>query len=370
VRLTSLLARNFRNLEELHLSFDAQRNLLIGKNGAGKSNVLEAIYYLCVSRSPRGALDGELVRWGADFFHLEGRGERRRGPFEVTATVRGGQKEVGFNGVRLARISELVGEIAVVSLSQDDTKLTKGPPSQRRRFLDIAVSQISRIYLQMLNDYRRTLQQRNRVLLVARESGGVRAESLEPWDEQLVSLGARIIVERQSAMEELVPRAIELYGQLGGGRDSMDLVYAPTVGDGTGMSGDELANEFRDKLVRTRRAEIERGQTLVGPHRDDIEVAVGGRNLRTYGSEGQHRSAAIALRLGEADLLRRHIGEDPVFVLDEVFSELDRDRAGALVTILEEWEQIFLATTRSDSIEARDLEAATFLLEDGAFVEG
>jgi DNA replication and repair protein RecF len=368
VRLNSLLVRNFRNLAELDLSFSGPRNLLIGKNGAGKSNVLEAIYYLCVVRSPRGALDGELMRWGADFFRIEGRGERRRGAFEIAVRLSGGQKDVGFNGRRLGRISELVGEVTVVSLAQDDTVLTKGPPSYRRRFLDIAISQISKNYLQTLNDYRRTLQQRNRVLLGARERGEAPGDALDPWDEQLVSLGARLVVGRHSAMGGLVPRAVEIYGRLGGGRDAFEVAYEPTIGPPGGASVTQVEEDFRAQLAKTRGIEAERGQTLVGPHRDDIGVRIGGRSLRTYGSEGQHRSAAIALRLGEAHLMRNQIGEDPLFLLDEVFSELDEDRAGALVTILEEWEQIFIATTRSDTVEAKQLNAETFLLEEGVFV--
>lgn len=368
MRLNSLLVRNFRNLAELDLSFTGQRNLLIGKNGAGKSNVLEAIYYLCVARSPRGALDGELVRWDADFFRIEGRGERRRGAFEIAVRLSCGQKDVGFNGRRLGRMSELVGEVTVVSLAQDDTVLTKGAPSYRRRFLDIAISQTSKNYLRILNDYRRTLQQRNRVLLAARERGEAPGDSLEPWDEQLVSLGAELVVRRHSAMEELAPRAVEIYGRLGGRRDALGVAYEPTVGPREGTSATRLEEDFRAQLARTSGAEVERGQTLVGPHRDDIGVTIGGRSLRTYGSEGQHRSAAIALRLGEAQLMRNQIGEDPLFLLDEVFSELDDDRAAALVTILEEWEQIFIATTRSDTVEAKRLNADTFLLEEGVFV--
>jgi DNA replication and repair protein RecF len=331
-----LRLRDFRNFADVELEIPAEGVAVIGENGSGKTNLLEAIYYLEIFRSLRGSPDEQLVRFGAEVFHLRGRFENGAtgDRLEVTAAYepKGRTKRVTVDGVPPERLGEAVGRVRAVVFSPTDMAIVAGPPSERRRFLDIVLSVNVPGHLAALQRYRHVLRQRNALL----RAGGT-ADSLVAWDSALVEAGARIVTERAHWVEawgaEFEMRACRV-----GGGAGPRIAYRP----GVPIEPRELADvdeAFLRELDRVRLRERERGVTLTGPHRDDMAIVVdspeGEVDLRDFGSAGQMRTAAIALRMVEAETAKR-VGFAPILLLDDVFAELDAGRTRRILELLEE----------------------------------
>lgn len=368
-----LRLRQFRNFAELDLSFPPEGAVLIGDNGSGKTNLLEALYYLEIFRSFRGASDRQLVRFGADGFHIRGRfggGSDHERDHEIAAAYERGtrRKRVRVDGVEPERLGDALGSVGAVIFSPDDVGLIAGPPGERRRFLDIVLSLNRRGYLAALQDYRRVLRQRNAVL---REGGAARA--LAAWDEPLVAAGARVMVERASWLAGHGARFGDRYAAIGGGGRAR-LEYSPSVSldDEEGVPTVEgAAQAFRDELTRTASREQDRGTTVVGPHRDDFrcvaETDDTPLDLREFGSGGQQRTAAVALRLIEAQTVREARADDPLILLDDVFAELDPGRARRLLELMEADErgQVVLTAPKASDLEVRRDALPHWRIRDG-----
>ncbi|HEX7119242.1 MAG TPA: DNA replication and repair protein RecF [Longimicrobiales bacterium] len=336
-----LRLRQFRNFAELELSLPAEGVAIIGDNGSGKTNLLEALYYLEIFRSFRGAPDEQLVRMGEDAFHIRGRledletGETR----EITAAYerRTRRKRVAVNGAVPERIGDALGGVGAVIFSPSDVAIVAGAPSERRRFLDIVLSLNRPGYLQALQRYRQILKQRNAML-----RDGAPAALLAAWDEGLVDWGARLVVARAEWVAERAAGFARRYAAIAGG-GAARLVYdgaipVPGAADAP-PTADAAAEAFRAELARVAVRERERGVTLVGPHRDDLgltfDTASGEAELRDFGSGGQQRTAAIALRMIEAETIREARGRDPIVLLDDLFAELDPGRSRRILELLE-----------------------------------
>ncbi len=305
--IRTLRLTDFRNYERLELELGEGLNFFTGSNGSGKTSILEAVSYLAVARSLRGANDGEVVRWGSRSFGVGGDvvadGTVRSSTLRFT---RGGKKEVTLDGERQTFLSDIVGVLRVAWFCPEDTWLTKGGPSERRKLLDMTLCQLDPVYLDALSNYRRTLRQRNEALLSWTPDDESEA-LVGVWTERLLHYGSRVIAGRM----ELLPGFAEAAGRFHdnvAGEDVLSLRYRGTAA-GAMASGDDPPSEddvrssFAESLERVAADERRRGFTLVGPHRDDLEVKLGDRALRTFGSQGQHRTAAIALKLGEAAVL-------------------------------------------------------------------
>lgn len=351
MHLKTLKGIGFRNLADFELEFSPHKNLFTGGNGAGKTNLLEAIYYLCIGRSQReSAEDEHLIQFNKDLMRLEGRAETKGGEVQVETALNKEEKRLRINGEPQSKLSELIGRLPIVSLSPEDDELCKAGPGNRRRFLDMAISQFSRSYLADLQEYRRILHQRNRLLFDIRE-GRAEGNSLEAWNQQLINCGAKIVRKRLEVIDDLKEMAGSRYVRISGGRERLGLRYHLSFKT---EPGEGLEAAFQRALATNFEFERRRGMTMFGPHRDDLEISIGGQRIRSFGSQGQQRTAAIALKLGEAEMLANQLGEKPVVLLDEIFAELDRDRGNFLVDQLEPDYQVFIATAKDDDVSVKD----------------
>lgn len=349
-RLSRLSVRGFRNLERVELTPPPEGLALIGENGQGKTNFLEAIHYLQLLRSFRGARDRELVTFGAPGFHLAAELAGAR-VHEVTVGFEraGKRKKVTLDGAEAPRLTDALGAFPAVLFSPQDAALVAGSPGARRRFLDVTLALTSRSYLAALQRYRTALAHRN----AAMREPGLSARSMEQrvavWEPALAESGALLLRARQAWVEAHAAHYTALCAAIGE-RTPAHLRYVSSVDLARGDAEDAL----REALERKRPIDLRRGLTHSGPHRDDLELTLAHRELRTYGSAGQHRTAAIALRLLEAATLRLHTGTEPIVLLDDPFAELDARRAGRILALLNEEGrgQTILAVPREADIPA------------------
>lgn len=380
-----LRLRDFRNFAELELELPPEGVALIGDNGEGKTNLVEAIYYLEIFRSFRGAPDDQLVRRGAEAFHLRGRfgppanpgGARAvaepASPAEQTSPTDGSRligtasheltaayerrthrKRVTIDGAEPPRISDALGTFGAVVFSPSDLVIVTGSPGERRRFLDIVLSLNTPGYLAALQRYRQVLRQRNSLL-----RDGAAPQLLAAWDDGLVEWGSKVMAARRDWVVARGPGFTRRYTTIAGGTTGR-IIYHSSVplppGDGL-ATVDQIADAFRAELARLARRERERALTLAGPHRDDLRFVMGDNevDLRDFGSGGQQRTAAIALRMVEAETVREARGQEPIILLDDIFAELDPGRSRRILELLEAEErgQVVLTAPKASDLEVR-----------------
>jgi DNA replication and repair protein RecF len=358
LRIRTLRLTNFRNFGDLEVEFNDRRNVILGANAQGKTNILDAVHMLGVGRSHRERRDANLVKFGEDYYRIEGVFDHIgvRTTIEIAYSAEG--KRIRVNG-KEARGADLIGLAAVVITSPDDIDLVKGGPVFRRRFLDIAVSQTSREYLRALQRYVRALAQRNVLLKDARDRGGKPDTAV--WDKALVEAGAVVVAYRVSFLRDLVPRVESDFNSISGGEVSVDMVYEPRgyrvrAGDGGREAAvTAIAAGLGEGLGRSREAEAARGYSLIGPHVDDFSLVCDGLDLRLFGSEGEQRTAVLALRCAEAGAIEDKLGKAPIVLLDDVFAELDDSRGRALIALISRFDQIILTASRHSPLEAEDV---------------
>lgn len=331
---------DFRNYAHLSVGLAPGLNVVHGPNAQGKTNFLEALYLLSTARLLRGFRDAEAVRTGAQRAIV--RGELEPGGSRIEVVLQAGiRKRVAINGMALPRASDLLGRLPCVCVSSADLPLVSGEPSDRRLFLDLELSALYPSYLRSLTYYKRALEQRNALLKAAQEQT-MPDELFEPWEEQLAHHGAAMRKARRDFVEDLAPTASETQCHLGNG-ETLSVSYAPK---------DDAFDEdlLREALVRSRRQEIARGSTNVGPHRDDLAIDVDGKEARLYGSQGQQRSAMISIKLATLRHTRTLLGEPALLLLDDVFSDLDVSRRAHLVDwVLSHAGQAVLTCTEAES---------------------
>jgi len=329
-RVVSLSLRDFRSFERLDLAAPAAGFVLVGENGAGKTNLLESVHYLSLLRSARGARDTEIVRFGADgFFVQAGMCVGEAHEVSVGFERAGRRKRVRRDGAVVERLSDALGALPTVMFSPGDVALVSGAPGVRRRFLDIMLVLSSRPYLHALQHYRAALHRRNAALRDgARHGGRSAAAAIEVWEPALAEFGAHLWRARREWVERVAggyARRCAAIGEWG----TSELRYQCAVEAG----GDERA-ALADGLASRRASDMRNGMTQIGPHRDDVDLQLDGRDLRTFGSAGQQRTAAITLRTLEAETLRDACAAAPVFLLDDPFAELDAARAERVLALL------------------------------------
>lgn len=348
MQITELTLRSYRSYETLHLAFDPGVQIFLGANAQGKTNIIEALYYAAFGRSHRTSSDAELIRVGADGAHIGLSFRRHDVPGELSFTfARGARRRITYAGESL-RQRDLVGLLPMVLFSPEDLFLVKGAPALRRRYLDAELSQASPAYYGELLRYTRILKQRNAVLKDIRERLAA-PDDLPPWDAQLAKSAAYIVTRRIAAVAQLGALSARVQAVLAAGEE-LALAYEIAGAGAEDFAEDDMTEAlhvwYNKMLCEGRARDIARAATGVGPHLDDLVLRVGGMSLRSYGSQGQQRTGALALKLAELFYLQENIGEAPILLLDDVMSELDADRRRALLDFIRhEHIQTFITAT-------------------------
>lgn len=328
MHIHTLTLRNFRNYQDETFRFGGGINVLYGKNAQGKTNCAEAVFYLCTGTSPRAHKDRQMIRTGADAAHIAATAETRFGTVTIEADIFENRREIRVNGCKIAKNADLLGNIDGVFFSPGELRMIQDGPDERRRFLNVSLSQLSRSYYTALVRYNKILEQRN-ALLKERDLSLV-FETLPVWDEQLCRYAAEIVQRRQEYVRQLSPLAAEKHAFLTDGAEQLSIVPDKARGQTREEIEDNLRREFSENYER----DVRLGFTASGPHRDDLKILIGGREVRVYGSQGQTRTAALALKLAEVDIFTAAAGESPVLILDDVMSELDLARRRKLLACI------------------------------------
>ena len=355
--LKSIKIVGFRNFENCSLQFNEGANILYGQNGSGKTNILEAIFVLLLSRSPRGAADSVMIKDNSDFYRLEGEVSSENRDYDlVIGSQRVGRKKISINKLPI-RAGELFEKFSAVSVAPGDVDLAAGPPSRRRDFLNIYLSQASQKYISNLTDYQKVLAQKNAFL----KQDNVTTET--PYNELLVLYGVEIMRARYDFLGEIGQSADIFYNKISSGQKLL-LIYKPSVQCDKNSSTASMADSFRAKMDRYRERERILHTSLVGPHRDEIDIIIGDYPARTHGSQGELRTAAVALKLAVFEYLRRVRRATPILLLDEIFAELDINRQQMLIELFGDFGQLFL-TSASHLPESLSDKVKKFKIENG-----
>jgi DNA replication and repair protein RecF len=362
--LKHLALTDFRNYASLSVDFESPRVILLGDNAQGKTNLLEAIGLLATGRSRVTSKDADLIRFGAEQAIIRSCVERELTDLSVDMLVRqSGRRAVRINGLAQKRLADLFGKLLVVLFRSEDLQLVKGGPAERRDYLDTMLLQLAPTHYQHLHDFNRILVQRNH-LLRSIADGRALKDQLEGWNEQLIVHAMAIWRRRLALVAALGPAVCRWHERIAEGKEALALTYLPSV---------ELAEDPSVWAATIRRAleeglprEIGRGQTLVGPHRDDLDLAIDGRPARVFGSQGQQRTVVLALKLAELDYVRLSAGEAPLLLLDDVLAELDVRRQNALLGSIGEDVQTFVTSTHLNDFSASWLDQAVlYQVESG-----
>ena len=320
-----LFLQNFRNYTTQSVELGSALNVFSGRNAAGKTNLLEAVYTLGIGKSPRTVKERELVRFNADGTYARAEVVKKYGNHTVEIYIdKKDKKRVAINKLPIKKLGELMGTLGIVYFSPDELGLVKNAPSERRRFLDIALSQQSKSYFYTLGKYNKSILARNKLI---KEGGVSLQKTLDVWDDQVASLGAILVDARRKFVDNLSKIASRVHEKVSLG-EKLHLTYeCPLVENDIPKIKEELLN----KLGQNRERDIFLGFTSVGPHRDDIGIEVDGLDVKKYGSQGQQRTVALSLKLSELEIFKMEMGEYPVLLLDDVLSELDKPRREKLL---------------------------------------
>lgn len=366
--LEKLALRDFRNYQSLQLQLHPGLNIFAGANAQGKTNILESIYFLSTAKSHRTNREQDLVRWGAGSLLARAELIRQGRRYTLELSYDGEKKkQARVNGLLERRVSSLVGKMPVVFFSPDDLQLLKGAPALRRRFLDIELSQISSTYLHYLQQFSKVLLQRNTLLRKA-AAGETSLNTIDVWDEQLAENGAQIVYRRDQAVFALAGLARSLHGRLTSGSEDLALEYCTSVPISIRKESPLKIKAFlTDEIKRRRREEVRRGVSLVGPHRDDLQVRINGLDSRLYASQGQQRTAVLSMKLAELSFMKSQLEEEPILLLDDVASELDPRRREYLLAAVSDSIQTLLTCTNPADLGDRPWPAGSrlFLVEAG-----
>ncbi|MBU0741136.1 DNA replication and repair protein RecF [bacterium] len=357
MRLREASLLGFRNLAEVQLGFSPGVNIFVGGNGQGKSNLLEALNYPALGRSYRGSPDRELIAFGRETAQarIEAAAEDDAAQIFEFALQRDGGRRFRVDGEALRRKHHLVGRLATVVYDPQTVELVRGGPDNRRRFLDAGLSGLDREYLHHLRCYRRALRHKMRLLRDMR--GGYRPDprlrsDLEIWNREMAEHAVPLLSRRALYVRELTSVATQVHGEFTGGDSRLQLVYSQGVDiDQKDLSEADLKAEILRVFDYIIEDEIKRGRSLAGPHTDDVEIQLEGMRLRDFGSQGETRSAAIALKLAQGELVFRKRRTRPVLFFDDIFSELDRKRSRRLQDMTARDHQIFIATARAEDVQ-------------------
>lgn len=356
-----LKLNNFRNYESLELRLDRGTNLFYGDNAQGKTNILEAVYLCGTTKSHKGSKDKELIRFEENESHIRMKIDKNGSAYEIDMHLkRNKPKGIAVNGMPLRRAGELLGIANLVFFSPEDLNIIKNGPGERRRFMDMELCQLDKVYLYDLSNYNKVILQRNKLLKEMSFQDGQYADMLDIWDMQMTKYGRRLIEARAQFVEQLNEIVSKIHRKLTGNREELVIRYEANV----------LEKEFERKLKATRERDIHMKMSMTGPHRDDLLFEVKGVDIRRYGSQGQQRTAALSLKLAEIELVKQAVKDTPVLLLDDVLSELDSSRQQYLLDSIHDIQTLITCTGIDDFIENKFQLNKVFHVVDGVVYDG
>lgn len=349
MRIKNLYLKNFRNYEDENIEFSDGLNVIFGRNAQGKTNCAEAVYYLCTGTSPRNRRDKQLIRHGCEQAEISATAEGRYGEIELYAKICENGREVRLNGARITKNADILGNIYGIFFSPHELRLIQDGPDERRRFMNVSISQLSRPYFTALSRYNKILDQRNN-LLKDRDINLV-MDTLPVWDEQFSKYAAIVAVKRSEFIARLAPVAERIHSNLTDGAEELKISPEKKY------KGDEkeLAARIFNELQNSYERDVRLGYTASGPHRDDIDIVINGEDAKAFASQGQTRTVALSMKLAEVEIFKEISGEYPVLVLDDVMSELDLPRRKKLVGFTQGLQTILTCTHAERVLYGRDV---------------
>ena len=343
MKIKSLKLKNFRNYELLNLEFDEATNIFYGDNAQGKTNILEALYLCGTTKSHRGTKDRDMIQFGMDESHLEIIVDKNGLDYQIDMHLKkNSPKGIAINKIPIRKASELFGIVNIVFFSPEDLNIIKNGPAERRRFIDLELSQLDKVYLNNLSNYNKIVNQRNH-LLKEIDYNKAAASTLEIWEMQLIDYGNKIIQRRKQFIEQINEIVSLIHTKLTGGRENLQLIYEPSNGN---MSLEMALEKNRERDMKIK-------STSVGPHRDDICFMAGDLDIRRFGSQGQQRTAALSLKLSEIELVKQVINNKPILLLDDVLSELDKHRQNYLLDSIDDIQTLITCTGVDEFVNHR-----------------
>ena len=370
MKLTNLQLQNFLNYESVQLEFTDGVHVFIGENAQGKTNLMESIYALAMTKSHRTTNDKELIGWNKEFATIKGTVEKTATKTNLELQFSKKGKIAKVNYLEQKRLSSYLGNLNVILFAPENLTLVKGSPQNRRKFVDMELGQMSSLYLYDLVEYNRVLKQRNTYLKQLAIKKKQPDEYLEVLSEMLSELASKIVFHRLDFMKQLEALAIPIHDQLSLGREKFSVSYQATIPLEDGLTPSQMKEIYIDQFKKNQTREADQATTLIGPHRDDLIFYLNEIPVQTYGSQGQQRSTVLSLKLAEIELMKLSTGEYPLLLLDDVLSELDDDRQTHLIKAIENKVQTFITTTSLDGIKQQFInEPVVIPIEKGTILK-
>ena len=370
MKLTNLQLQNFRNYESVQLEFTDGVHVFIGENAQGKTNLMESIYALAMTKSHRTTNDKELIGWNKEFATIKGTVEKTATKTNLELQFSKKGKIAKVNYLEQKRLSSYLGNLNVILFAPENLTLVKGSPQNRRKFVDMELGQMSSLYLYDLVEYNRILKQRNTYLKQLAIKKKQPDEYLDVLSEMLSELASKIVFHRLDFMKQLEALAIPIHDQLSLGREKFSVSYQATIPLEDGLTPSQMKEIYIDQFKKNQTREADQATTLIGPHRDDLIFYLNEVPVQTYGSQGQQRSTVLSLKLAEIELMKLSTGEYPLLLLDDVLSELDDDRQTHLIKAIENKVQTFITTTSLDGIKQQFInEPVVIPIEKGTILK-
>ncbi len=354
--IKSIELENFRNYDRLYINFDEHTTILYGDNAQGKTNILEAAYISGTSKSHKGSRDKEIIKFDKNESHIKTIISKNERDYQIDIHLKKNKsKGIAINRVPIKKAADLFGLINIIFFSPEDLNIIKNGPSERRKFMDAELCQLDKIYLSDLTNYNKALNQRNALLKEMIYKPQLK-ETLPVWDEQLIAYGKKIIKRRQQFVNDINIIVNDIHSSITSGKENINVSYDPNIED----------IFFLDELVKNKEKDMKFCQTSVGPHRDDIKITVDNIDIRKYGSQGQQRTCALSLKLSEIKLVENTIGDKPILLLDDVLSELDKNRQSDLLDTLIDTQTVITCTGIDEFVRNRFRLNTVYKVENGS----
>ncbi|SEF68782.1 DNA replication and repair protein RecF [Eubacterium ruminantium] len=355
MNIESLALNNYRNYELLDIELSKGTNILYGNNAQGKTNILESIYMTATTKSHRGSRDRDIIRFEEDEAHIKLLVSKNDISHRIDMHLKKNKnKGVAVDGLPIRKISEIFGLLNIIFFSPEDLSIIKNGPVERRRFMDMELCQLSRLYYSNISNYNKVLNQRNNLLRQIYYNKSL-LDTIDVWDDQLILYGTKVIKERENFINMLEEIVVDIHSGLTEGREKLEIKYNKSVNE----------DEYKDTLLEKRSVDCKYESTQYGPHRDDISFFINGIDVRMFGSQGQQRTAALSLKLAEIELVKKIINDSPILLLDDVMSELDSNRRNALLNRIKDVQTIITCTGYDDFIRERIKIDKIYYIENG-----